>query len=136
MAEALKVKPKDVCRWDIVSLGEVMLRLDPGEGRIHTTRTFQVWEGGGEYNVALGLKRAEVAVNAFGQAIAVANGVHPEQRAASSAPMAARDLAALYREQGMGDRADALEKQAEEWEAAAAPDDGGAGNGASPREAN
>lgn len=45
------------CRWDLVSLGEVMLRLDPGEGRISTTRTFQAWEGGGEYNVARGLKR-------------------------------------------------------------------------------
>jgi 2-dehydro-3-deoxygluconokinase len=40
-----------------VSLGEVMLRLDPGEGRVHTARSFQVWEGGGEYNVARGLKR-------------------------------------------------------------------------------
>jgi len=38
-------------------LGEVMLRLDPGEGRTHTTRNFQVWEGGGEYNVARGLRR-------------------------------------------------------------------------------
>jgi 2-dehydro-3-deoxygluconokinase len=57
MAEALKVKPKEGCRWDIVSLGEVMLRLDPGEGRVHTARTFRVWEGGGEYNVARGLKR-------------------------------------------------------------------------------
>lgn len=57
MAEALTVKPKEGCRWDVVSLGEVMLRLDPGEGRVHTTRTFQVWEGGGEYNVARGLKR-------------------------------------------------------------------------------
>lgn len=57
MAEALNVKAKEKCRWDLVSLGEVMLRLDPGEGRIHTTRTFQVWEGGGEYNVARGLKR-------------------------------------------------------------------------------
>ena len=45
------------CRWDAVSLGEVMLRLDPGEGRIHTTRHFNVWEGGGEYNVARGLRR-------------------------------------------------------------------------------
>ena len=45
------------CRFDIVSLGEVMLRLDPGEGRVHTTRTFQAWEGGGEYNVARGLRR-------------------------------------------------------------------------------
>ena len=50
-------KPKTNCRWDIVSLGEVMLRLDPGEGRIATTRNFGVWEGGGEYNVARGLKR-------------------------------------------------------------------------------
>jgi 2-dehydro-3-deoxygluconokinase len=57
MAEALKIKPKSECRWDLLSLGEVMLRLDPGEGRIHTTRSFQVWEGGGEYNVARGLKR-------------------------------------------------------------------------------
>src|SRR5499426_3509173 len=53
----LKIKPKDQCKWDLVALGEVMLRLDPGDGRIHTTRTFQVWEGGGEYNVARGLKR-------------------------------------------------------------------------------
>ena len=50
-------KPKTNCRWDIVSLGEVMLRLDPGEERVSTTRHFRVWEGGGEYNVARGLKR-------------------------------------------------------------------------------
>lgn len=43
--------------WDLVSLGEVMLRLDPGDERISTTRHFRVWEGGGEYNVARGLKR-------------------------------------------------------------------------------
>jgi 2-dehydro-3-deoxygluconokinase len=54
---ALKIKPKSECRWDLVSLGEVMLRLDPGDGRVATTRSFQVWEGGGEYNVARGLKR-------------------------------------------------------------------------------
>ena len=53
----IDVKPTASCRWDIVSLGEVMLRLDPGEGRIHTTRQFTVWEGGGEYNVARGLRR-------------------------------------------------------------------------------
>jgi 2-dehydro-3-deoxygluconokinase len=47
----------DPCRWDCISLGEIMLRLDPGEGRIHTTRQFTVWEGGGEYNVARGLRR-------------------------------------------------------------------------------
>lgn len=45
------------CRWDSLSLGEVMLRLDPGESRIHTARRFNVWEGGGEYNVARGLRR-------------------------------------------------------------------------------
>lgn len=56
MAE-LNIKPKPACRWDCVSLGEVMLRLDPGDGRIHTARSFHVWEGGGEYNVARGLKR-------------------------------------------------------------------------------
>ncbi len=44
-------------RWDCLSLGEVMLRFDPGEGRVHTTRQFEVWEGGGEYNVARGLRR-------------------------------------------------------------------------------
>jgi len=49
--------PESARRWDCLSLGEVMLRLDPGEGRIHTTRHFQVWEGGGEYNVARGLRR-------------------------------------------------------------------------------
>jgi 2-dehydro-3-deoxygluconokinase len=54
---SLNIKSKDKCRWDLLSLGEVMLRLDPGEGRIHTTRTFQAWEGGGEYNVARGLRR-------------------------------------------------------------------------------
>lgn len=54
---SLALKSKDACKWDLVSLGEVMLRLDPGIGRVHTTRTFQVWEGGGEYNVARGLKR-------------------------------------------------------------------------------
>jgi len=53
----IQPKPKADCRHDLVSLGEVMVRLDPGEGRIHTTRTFQAWEGGGEYNVARGLKR-------------------------------------------------------------------------------
>ncbi len=45
------------CRWDSLSLGEVMLRMDPGETRIHTARHFNVWEGGGEYNVARGLRR-------------------------------------------------------------------------------
>jgi 2-dehydro-3-deoxygluconokinase len=53
----LAIRPAAECRFDEVSLGEVMLRLDPGEGRVHTTRTFRAWEGGGEYNVARGLRR-------------------------------------------------------------------------------
>jgi 2-dehydro-3-deoxygluconokinase len=57
MSETLEIKSKENCGWDLVSLGEVMLRLDPGDGRISTTRNFRVWEGGGEYNVARGLKR-------------------------------------------------------------------------------
>jgi 2-dehydro-3-deoxygluconokinase len=51
------IKSVEECRWDCVSLGEVMLRLDPGEGRIHTSRQFAASEGGGEYNVARGLRR-------------------------------------------------------------------------------
>ncbi|WP_407341972.1 sugar kinase [Pengzhenrongella phosphoraccumulans] len=54
----LTIRPASECRFDAVSLGEVMLRLDPGEGRIRTARSFKVWEGGGEYNVARGLRRA------------------------------------------------------------------------------
>lgn len=54
----LTIRPASECRYDVVSVGEVMLRLDPGEGRIRTARTFQAWEGGGEYNVSRGLRRA------------------------------------------------------------------------------
>ena len=61
----LTIRPPEDCRYDILSLGEVMLRLDPGEGRIRTARQFRVWEGGGEYNVARGLRRC------FGQRAAV-----------------------------------------------------------------
>lgn len=53
----LNIRPPESCRWDLVSLGEVMLRLDPGESRIPRTREFRAWEGGGEYNVARGLRR-------------------------------------------------------------------------------
>src|SRR5579862_3131175 len=54
---SLVIRKKEECKWDLVSLGEVMLRLDPGDVRVATTRQFQVWEGGGEYNVARGLRR-------------------------------------------------------------------------------
>jgi 2-dehydro-3-deoxygluconokinase len=53
----LALRPASECAYDVVSLGEVMLRLDPGEGRVRTARRLQVWEGGGEYNVARGLRR-------------------------------------------------------------------------------
>jgi 2-dehydro-3-deoxygluconokinase len=52
-----QIKKGEENKYDVLSLGEIMLRLDPGEGRIHTTRSFRVWEGGGEYNVARGLRR-------------------------------------------------------------------------------
>ncbi len=53
----LTIRPQSECLYDCVSLGEVMLRLDPGEGRVRTARSFQAWEGGGEYNVTRGLRR-------------------------------------------------------------------------------
>ena len=53
----LNIKPAGSCKYDLVALGEIMLRLDPGEGRVRTAREFKVWEGGGEYNVARGLRR-------------------------------------------------------------------------------
>ncbi len=53
----LKLKEQGTYAYDMISLGEIMLRLDPGEGRIKTARSFRAWEGGGEYNVARGLRR-------------------------------------------------------------------------------
>ena len=53
----MNVKPKESCMYDCVSLGEVMLRLDPGDSRIRCARSFTIWEGGGEYNVSRGLAR-------------------------------------------------------------------------------
>jgi 2-dehydro-3-deoxygluconokinase len=62
---SLDLRPAEECRFDVVALGEIMLRLDPGVGRIRNAREFRVWEGGGEYNVARGLRRC------FGQRTAV-----------------------------------------------------------------
>jgi 2-dehydro-3-deoxygluconokinase len=53
----LEIRAAGDCRYDLVALGEIMLRLDPGEGRVRNARQFRVWEGGGEYNVARGLRR-------------------------------------------------------------------------------
>lgn len=52
----LQIKKTETA-WDLASLGEVMLRFDPGAERLHNTRNFRVWEGGGEYNVARGLSK-------------------------------------------------------------------------------
>jgi 2-dehydro-3-deoxygluconokinase len=54
---SLSLKPRAACAFDQLSLGEIMLRLDPGEGRIRTARNFAAWEGGGEYNTSRGLRK-------------------------------------------------------------------------------
>lgn len=54
---SLSIRPESECSFDCISMGEVMLRLDPGDGRVRTTRQFSAWEGGGEYNVSRGLRR-------------------------------------------------------------------------------
>ena len=64
------LKPEGTYKFDAVSLGEVMLRLDPGEGRIRTARSFRAWEGGGEYNVIRGLHKC------FGMNTAVITALH------------------------------------------------------------
>ena len=92
MSDSLNVKPVGSCRWDAASLGEIMLRLDPGDGRIHTARAFRVWEGGGEYNVVRGLRRCfglqTTAVTAFADnpVAAAAAGVRAPARTAASPP--------------------------------------------------
>ena len=55
--DILKIRSADSTRWDCAALGEVMLRFDPGAGRVRNARHFQVWEGGGEYNVARALRK-------------------------------------------------------------------------------
>jgi len=62
---SIELRSRESVEFDIVSLGEIMLRLDPGDGRVRTARRFDVWEGGGEYNVARGMRRC------FGQRAAV-----------------------------------------------------------------
>jgi 2-dehydro-3-deoxygluconokinase len=54
---AIQLRDKSTCKYDQISLGEIMLRLDPGEGRIRTARSFTAWEGGGEYNTSRGLRK-------------------------------------------------------------------------------
>ena len=53
----LPFRDPSTCHYDQVSLGEIMLRLDPGDGRIRTARQFTAWEGGGEYNTSRGLRK-------------------------------------------------------------------------------
>src|SRR6516162_9703047 len=54
---AIQLRDKSSCKFDQISLGEIMLRLDPGEGRIRSAREFRAWEGGGEYNTSRGLRK-------------------------------------------------------------------------------
>ena len=77
---SITLRPADRCRYDIVSLGEVMLRLDPRERRIRTAKSFDVWEGGGEYNVGRGLSRV------FGKRAAVITDRDRRVEAAGSDP--------------------------------------------------
>jgi len=51
----LKIKPRESCRYDAASLGEVMMRLDPIDVPTARARELRVWHGGGETNVAEGL---------------------------------------------------------------------------------
>ena len=69
MSSVVTLRPRDECRFDALTLGEVMLRFDPGEGRVRTARTFQVSEGGGEYNVGRALRRC------FGQRTALVTAI-------------------------------------------------------------
>lgn len=69
MSGVVTVRPAHECRFDVLALGEVMLRLDPGEGRVRTARTFHVSEGGGEYNVGRALRRC------FGQRAALVTAI-------------------------------------------------------------
>jgi 2-dehydro-3-deoxygluconokinase len=66
----IQLRDQARCQYDMVALGEIMLRLDPGEGRIRCAREFKVWEGGGEYNVARGLRRCFGLKTAVGTALA------------------------------------------------------------------
>lgn len=66
----LKIKEEKNCRWDLISLGEVLLRFDSGDERIHTTQNFRVFDGGGEYNVARNLSKTFRRRTAIGTALA------------------------------------------------------------------
>jgi len=57
MSEILRIRPASETKWDCAAFGEVMLRFDPGFGRVRNARSFQVWEGGGEYNVARAMRK-------------------------------------------------------------------------------
>lgn len=63
----LRTKTASETSWDLVSLGEILIRFDPGELRIRDARQFRVWDGGAEYNVAKNISRV------FGLRTAVAS---------------------------------------------------------------
>lgn len=54
----LKIRPTSDCEFDLLALGECMIRLSPpGHQRIELTPVFEAYAGGGEYNVAYALSR-------------------------------------------------------------------------------
>ncbi len=69
MTAPIPLRPAGECRFDVLTLGEVMLRFDPAEGRIRTAREFRVYEGGGEYNVGRALRRV------FGHRVALVTAI-------------------------------------------------------------
>lgn len=83
------LRPAGSVRFDEISLGEVMLRLDPGEGRIRTARQFQAWEGGGEYNVA-DHNLTNLEVNSFKRMITRAVAKYPNVKAVATTLRAVR----------------------------------------------
>lgn len=69
MSAAVTLRSASESQFDVATLGEVMLRFDPGEGRVRTARTFRVSEGGGEYNVGRALRRV------FGHRVALVTAI-------------------------------------------------------------
>src|SRR5688500_13821281 len=54
---ALNIKSAAETRWDCAPLDAVILRFDTRFSRVRNARSFQVGEGGGEYNVARGKRK-------------------------------------------------------------------------------
>ena len=69
MTSPLACLSSEDTNFDLVVLGEVLLRFDPGDHRIRSARSFTVSEGGGEYNVGRALRKV------FGKRVALATAI-------------------------------------------------------------